>query len=351
MPRSRRPRVLAAASCLVLVLGAACSGGDAPPPAAESSEPEPSPTPDPICPLTGQDASGAELVDRPAVAVKVENNPVAYPLSGLEEAEVVFEELVEGGSTRFMAIYHCTDARKVGPVRSARVVDPGIMIPITKILAAAGGNDLVRGALKEAKVVVLDEETSGKAMRRIPREGIALEHTLYGNTVALRKLGEKRFAKPPVTSFEFGAFDGPAKKTRSVTMDFGGTAGAPVSYRWSKGRWARFDGGSPLTAEAGDQIAVDNVVIELHTVKNSETIFDVAGNPSIEIANETGTGAAMLLRDGKAIQGRWIRKKKKSPVRFVTKSGDPMVFAPGTVWVELLPDRKGEIKGSFSLGK
>ncbi|MFP5351636.1 MAG: DUF3048 domain-containing protein [Actinomycetota bacterium] len=347
MPASRKARLLAVlAACVVLVAGA-CSSDDPEPPAVAAPTPTPTPTPDPKCPLTGEDPADPALVSRPAVAVKVENHPVAYPLSGLEEAEIVFEELVEGGITRFMAIYHCTDAAKVGPVRSSRVIDPGIMIPITRILGAAGGNDIVRKELQKAKVVILDEDTSGEAMRRIPRAGISLEHTLYANTKALRKLGSRSFDEPPKVAFEFGPLEGDAKRARELTASFAGQA--TVSYRWKNGKWLRFDDGSPLLSEDGKQIAVDNVVIEQHTVRNSRTIVDVAGNPSIEIADDTGRGPAVLLRDGKQIKGSWIRKRAQGPVRFITKSGEPMVFAPGTIWVELLPDRKGEIKGSFSI--
>lgn len=344
---SRRVRLPAVLAVCVALLGSGCSNDEAAPPPATAPASTPTPTPDPECSLTGENPKRPALVDRPAVAVKVENHPVAYPLSGLEDAEIVFEELVEGGITRFMAIYHCTDSAKVGPVRSSRIIDPGIMIPITRILGAAGGNDIVLKALKKANVVILDEDTSGKAMRRIARPGVTFEHTLYAHTSALRKLGSKRYDEPPRTSFEFGRIEGRAKKAREVTVNFGGDA--TVSYEWKKGKWRRFDDGSPLMTEAGKQIAVDNVVIEQHTVRNSRTIVDVAGNPSIEIADDTGRGTAVLLRDGKSIRGRWVRKKKQGPVRFVTKQGDPMVFAPGTIWIELVPDRKGDIKGSFSI--
>jgi hypothetical protein len=347
MPGGNCRRVLAAV--LVLFTLAACSGDDAPAPApAAGAAPTPSPTPDPRCPLSGEVAPSPEVAARPAIAVKVENNPVAYPLSGLEHAEVVFEELVEGGATRFMAIYHCNDAKRVGPVRSARMVDPGIMIPITRILAAAGGNDIVRKHLKKSDIVVLDEDTSGKAMRRIPRPGISLEHTLYGNTAALRRLGSKRFDEAPQVDFAFGSIEGKARRVRRVDIDFGGLSRS-VGYEWRGGGWLRLDDGAPLQAAGGGRITVDNVLIEQHRVNNSKTIVDVAGNPSVEIADETGRGRAVLLRDGRAIEGHWIRKKLRAPVRFVTKSGDAMVFAPGTVWVELVPDRSGEIKGSFTL--
>lgn len=347
MAAAKRLRLVAAVAASALVFAAACSSGQDPAPPAAAPTPAPTPTPDPECPLTGKQPSRPALVERPAVAVKVENNPVAYPLSGLDEAEVVFEELVEGGITRFMAMYHCTDAAKVGPVRSSREIDPGIMIPITRILGAAGGNDIVLAALEKADIVLLDEDTSGKAMRRIPRPGITFEHTLYANTRALRKLGSKSYDDPPKASFEFGPLEGKAKRARSVTASFAGRA--TVGYEWKNGKWLRFDNGAPLIGEDGKQIAVDNVVIEQHTVRNSRKIVDVAGNPSIEIVDELGRGPAVLLRDGKSIKGSWIRKNMRSPVRFVTKSGDPMVFAPGTIWIELLPDRKGEIKGSFSI--
>lgn len=350
MRRTRRlPRLGPLLVATLLLLGAACSGDADEADVTAPATPSPSPIADPVCPLSGADAPSVEVAERPAVAVKVENDPVAYPLSGLEDAEVVFEELVEGGITRFMAIYHCTDAKKVGPVRSARVVDPSIMIPITRILGAAGGNNVVRRALDKANVVILDEDTSGKAMRRIPRSGISLEHTLYANTIALRQRGVKRFSDPPRSSFEFGPLEGKATKARGIEINFGGSSN--VSYQWKKGQWQRFDNGSPLLSEAGRQLAVDNVVIEQHTIANSKTVFDVAGNPSIELADETGKGKALLLRDGKAIKGRWVRAKKNGPVRFLTASGDPMIFAPGTIWVELVPDRKGEIKGSFSVSK
>lgn len=350
MRRSSSRWPLAALVALLLV-GAACTSDEEEPPdvAVTTPTPTPTPTPEPKCPLTGLDPESPALVERPAVAVKVENNPVAYPLSGLDDAEIVFEELVEGGITRFMAIYHCNDAQKVGPVRSARVVDPGIMIPITRILGAAGGNDIVREELRAARVVILDEDTSGKAMRRIPRSGISLEHTLYANTAALRRLGSKQYDKEPKVGFLFGELQGKARKAREVTMNFGGSA--TVSYRWSGGKWKRFDNGSPLMAEGGGQIAVENVLIEQHTVNLSRKIVDVAGNPSIEIADKLGRGTAVLLRDGRAITGRWIRKKETGPAVFVKKNGDEMIFAPGAVWVELVPDKKGEVKGSFSISK
>ncbi len=306
-------------------------------------DPEPA-----TCPLTGVEPDKEPVLERPAVAVKIENNPVAYPLSGLEDAEIVYEELVEGGQTRFMALYHCTDAPKAGPVRSSREVDAAIMTPITRILAAAGGNDTVRSTLSESRIFLVDETDSGEAMQRIPREGISMEHTLYADTAALRKLGRKQFDEaPPEDVFRFGELEGKAGKAATISIEFGA---ASSSYQWDGDGWLRFDEGQALMSESGEQISVDNVIVEEHQIDYSP-ITDVTGARSTIITDVTGTGRAVLFRDGRVIKGSWERETVEGPVRFVTKAGDEMVLAPGTTWIELVPSNKGEAKGSFSYAK
>lgn len=303
----------------------------------------------PICPLSGA-IPRESVADRPAVAIKVENNPVAWPLSGLEKAEIVYEELVEGGITRFMAIYHCTDASKVGPIRSAREVDPAIMSPVTKILAGAGANSIVQKALDKADIVVVNEESAGSAMERVERPGITSEHTLYGDSAALRKIGAKKFDTPPPQGlFTFGALQDGTTKASHIEIDFSGAT--LVEYNWTGNKWARSEDQAIFEAETGDQIAVDNILIEEHKVNESDKIVDVAGNPSIEIADVTGSGRAVLFRDGRALVGRWERKEIADPVRFLTKGGDAMVLKEGNTWIELVPSDEGQIKGSFSFSK
>jgi hypothetical protein len=307
-------------------------------------------TPGPeTCPLTGEEPRDEAALDRPAVAVKIENAAVAYPLSGLEDADVVFEEVVEGGITRFMAVYHCTDSAKAGPVRSARSIDPAIMLPITRLLAFSGANAPVMDALKEHDVVVLDESSANGGLRRVEREGVSSEHTLYANSGRLRRIGEKDFDDAPDGIFDFGDREGRSRKAQTITINFSGAS--TVGYEWSGGEWLRTQDGESFVAESGDQIAVDNVLVESHEVNLSDTIVDVAGNPSTEIADETGTGRAVLFRDGRAILGTWTRESVEDAVAFETRSGDEMVFAPGSVWIHLVPNGKGEVKGSFEYAK
>lgn len=304
----------------------------------------------PTCPLTGREVESEDLVGRPAVAVKIENASIAYPLSGLEKAELVYEELVEGGATRFMAIYHCTDTAKAGPVRSARIVDAAIMMPITHILAYSGENDHVMNALEEAGIVRLNEDAATGALTRIPREGLSSEHTLYGSTKPLRKLGAKEFDEPPPEDiFSFDEEVSGGRKATTVEIIFSGAS--IIRYEWNGDGWLRFQGEIPFAHEFGEQIEVKNVLVEEHEVNLSDTILDTAGNPSTEIANEVGSGRAMLFRDGRAIAGRWERDDVADPVTFTTRSGDEMTFAPGSIWIHLVPSDAGEVQGSFTYEK
>lgn len=300
------------------------------------------------CPLNGAEPDDDGRIDRPAVAIKVENAQVAYPLSGLDKAELVYEEVVEGGVTRFMAIYHCNDATKIGPVRSARVVDPGIMIPITRILSYSGENQPVLEELQDSDIVRITEENAKNSMRRIPRSGLTAEHTLYANSEQLRKLGAEKYDDPPPEEvFEFGDLTGDTKRAQTIEIEFSELA--KVRYEYSGGAYKRFQPPEqPFEMDGGDQLSVENVVIEEHVVNLSRKIRDVEGNPSTEIADETGKGKAILFRDGRAIEGSWIRSSDEDLVRFEAENGEQMVFAEGNVWIHLVPNEKGEVTSTYS---
>lgn len=341
MALTTRGKALAAAGAVVAVLG----GGMAA--LALSGNPSVTNLVDPVlpgdqtpptpCPLTGETLAGdKEPPDRPVLAVKVENTPDAQPLAGLQGADIVYEEVVEGGITRFVALYHCDETNRIGPVRSIRATDPDILVPFSEhpLLAFSGGSKGVQTIVEDAGMSMMDEVNTPKAFTR--DEGRVVPHNLFTSTKPLWAKG-KSLAKNepmPASPFLFGDdVPTPSKKTKSATVVFSGLATA--EWRWAKGQWVRYLDDTPMLLESGGPITADNVVIQV--VKTTESEFqDSAGYPSPEV-DLVGKGKAWVLRDGKLIVGRWERSGAGEFTTFVSKSGEEIALKPGTTFVELAP--------------
>jgi hypothetical protein len=294
--------------------------------------------PPPTCPLTGLPAPGGEVPHRPVVAVKVENTPDAYPLAGLQNADVVYEEIVEGGITRFMALYQCQDAVRVGPVRSARTTDPKILVQFSEgsVLAYSGGQSAVVNAIGRSGLAGLDETTGGAAFWRDP-ERVA-PHDLLVNTSKLRAKVAKRIAGEgaPRRVFPFDAEAIlPGKHVVSVTAAF--SSSITAMWRWmpTAGRWQRRYEDAPMTLDTGRAITATNVLIQQVEVTEGNLV-DVLGYHSPEVTL-TGSGKAWILRDGVLIKGRWSRPVMGAVTKFLTRSGEVIPLIPGNTWVELIP--------------
>ena len=244
----------------------------------QSHAPEPPPT----CPLTGTPAPHGEVPHRPVLAVKVENTPDAYPLAGLQSADVVYEELVEGGITRFMALYQCKDAKQVGPVRSARTTDPKVLIQYDphSVIAYSGGQLAVVNAVERSGLVSFDEDSGGDAFWR--DDARYEPHNLFVNTAKLRAKSAKATAGegPPRRLFPFD--DDGADRGQARVAGVGGVLVLRGRPRGSGTRapaaWQRMLDGAPMTLDTGTPITAANVIIQQVVVTEGDLV-DVLGIP------------------------------------------------------------------------
>lgn len=304
---------------------------------SKSSSPPPPPPP---CPLTGvAPAGGKSVPQRPVAAVKVENTVDAYPLVGLQNADIIYEELVEGGLTRFMAVYQCADAPKVGPVRSARTTDPKILVPFNThpILGYSGAQLAVVNALKHAGVLAYDETSGSAAFTRAAAPRIS-PHNLFVSVPKLYKRAGKAASQqgPPKPPFAYGPkVPNPSRKVISATIPFSTSVSGDWKWNASSGTWVRQLGGKPMILESGGPIQASNVIVQ-EVVVTASNLVDVLGNRSPEVAL-TGTGRAWILRNGRMVTGTWTRGGQKSVTIFKTKKGQRIPLAPGTTFVELMP--------------
>jgi hypothetical protein len=336
---SRGKRVAAGGAVAALVgVGALALTGNAPEPIRKAVEAVTGvAAAPPTCPLTGAPTpGGAEAPDRSLLAVKVENTDAAYPLSGLDKADVVYEEVVEGGITRFVAIFQCRDANRVGPVRSARTTDPKILAPLQQepLLGYSGGAPKVVKDLVGAGVVQLTEANTPDAFTR--DESRIAPHNLFTSTAALWRAGAKQVDDPatPRSPFTYGD-DLPARARKAGSIDITFSSLSSTGWTWDGGRWSRLLAGEPMTLDDGSPVLAENVVVQIVEV-TEDTIVDASGSHS-PVVEMTGSGKAWVFRDGRAIVGTWERDADGDLTTFRTKDGDEIALSPGVTWVELVP--------------
>lgn len=300
---------------------------------AHASAPVPPPA---TCPLTSTNAPGGAIAPRPALAIKVENHPLARPQAGLNDADIVYEEPVEGGLTRFIAVFQCSASGRVGPVRSGRTTDPNVLRQFgAAIFGYAGGVPIVKREVPQAGLTDVNYIVAAPAYTR--DDARAAPHNLYTSTAALRKAAATTAGAPaPVFSYALDLAQ-KSRKARVVHLPFSDYSDA--YWRWSArdSAWLRWHGTVPHTVEGDEQVSATNVVVQVVGVSAS-SIIDAAGNASPEV-DLVGSGKAYVFRDGRVIIGRWKRPTLDDVTRFLTKDGTEIALAPGRTWVELLPDR------------
>ncbi|QGH70490.1 DUF3048 domain-containing protein [Pseudactinotalea sp. HY158] len=291
-------------------------------------------------PLTGEPAPDAgDDLERAAVSVKIENSAASRPQVGLQRADIVWEELVEGGMTRFVATYHSDLPEDVGPIRSIRPMDAAIAGPVGGVLAYSGGQLAYQQKARAAGLVLVSDDGGGSGFYRNPqRRG---DHTLFGDPrTFLARAGD---AAPPPAQFAYAdsaaessaATDG--REASAVATTF--PASSP-SWQWGDGGWRRYESGSPAT-DGGDQITAANVVVLTVTIRDTGN-RDAAGAPVPETIL-TGTGEAIVLSDGHAIDGTWSKGDATDVIELTDAGGEVIELTPGNTWVELVPVMRGTI--------
>jgi Protein of unknown function (DUF3048) N-terminal domain/Protein of unknown function (DUF3048) C-terminal domain len=290
--------------------------------------------PDPTCPLSGLPAPHGAIPARPALAVKVENAPEARPQASLNEADIVLEEPVEGGYTRFIAVFQCHGSSRVGPVRSGRTTDPDFLRQLgPAVFGYAGGRNVVKVQVPKVGLVDVNYILAADAYTR--DESRAAPHNLFTTTQALYKASKSREGAPEPMFAYADTWDGASKRIVSAHLPFSSASDVYWQWRGGKDAWLRSHGTVPHTLEDGERVSATNVVIQVVNVTDS-TYLDAAGNPSPEV-DLTGDGLAYVLRDGQLIRGRWERRSLKAVTRFVARDGTKIKLEPGRTWVELLP--------------
>jgi hypothetical protein len=256
--------------------------------------------------------------------VKIENSPDARPQAGLEVADVVYEEVVEGAITRFAAIFNSIVPDIVGPIRSVRDMDPNIVWPLGGVFAYSGGAPGPNAHIHDAPVNPVDESATGTAMYR--DRGRAAPHNLFGFGQPLFDRGGQPVPPPPLFTY-LAAGETWTAPEPVLSARIGFSAGYDPTYTWdaATGTWKRAYGATPFMTASGVQVAPQNVVVQFIEY------------PGYSDGKTVGGGDVWVFSGGQLTRGKWIRPGPENPAAFFDAAGNVIKLTPGQTWVELVP--------------
>jgi len=317
---------VAAAFALGLTL-AACGGGDG---TSGSGTPDSQPVSGgtklaALWPLTGEPVTGA-TPRRPVLVTKIDNSSASRPQVGLSRADLVTEELVEGGITRLAVFYYQRLPGTAGPVRSMRASDIGIVKPAHADIVASGAAPPTLRRLKANNITFYDGGGPGyyRDSSRIS------PHNLMVHMKELAASLKNKKAVVPASYLPWGKesdFKGVARATKiSATFSRSST----TSWSFEGGKYVNTNS----NAADGDRFKPDNVLV-LRVREGDAGYLDPAGNKVPETLY-FGKGPALLFHNGQLVRGTWTKKSRKHPVSLSTAAG-PMKVPAGHTWIELVP--------------
>lgn len=332
MRRAQLTTALLAASSLLLV---GCGGGDDSSDKQEPASQEVAASEEVIStwPLTGLEAAGGEDVAKPypVLVTKIDNTYASAPQAGLGQADLVVEELVEGGLTRLAAFFYSSLPEKVGPVRSMRASDIGIVSPADASVVTSGAAPVTINRIKDAGIEFFPEGSQGlyrDSSRSAP-------YNVFADLTKVAQAAEQEPARPD-DYLPWGAEkDFPAgQKATTIAASFGG--GHTTNWTYDGKHYTNENS----YAADGDHFPADTVLV-LRVKVGDAGYRDPAGNPVPETKLE-GQGPAMVFHGGRLVRGTWSKSALDAPIELSTKAGDLIVPA-GRTWIELVPAQNGNV--------
>lgn len=261
----------------------------------------------PAWPLTGVPADA--IADRPALAVKIENSVDARPQTGLAAADMVWEQVVEGGITRFVAVYHSDLPPEIGPVRSIRPMDTAIAAPLGGLLAFSGGVPTYVTTAQDAGLQVLSQDSGADGFHRTTTR--AAPHNVHAVPQTLVEQADTAHQTSPGAQFDHPEAGGhptavaAGEPTTALDLTLSGISHPRWAWSAADGRWLRSEGSTPAVEADGRRIGATNIVVLRVDVVATEA-RDAAGNPVAETIL-TGTGRALVASGGHAVEATWSK--------------------------------------------
>lgn len=288
--------------------------------------------------INGLPTEDPSFADRRTVAVKISNSPEARPQSGLMQADVVYEILVEGGLTRFLAVFQSEDLSYVGPVRSGRPTDAEITKPLFGPFQVSGAQPWVKSIFR-AEDLYMVYDTGRTTWRESHRKA---PHNLYTNTNLIREFADERGwpDESPGNVFAFGDPTVSTVPATEIVLDW--SDHPDVIWRWTGDVYERYMEDEPhmwVTEDGAEEGIVSTPVVVVLTGDRYTARPPGSGTPVPAIAT-VGTGPANVFMNGTVVEGTWDRESSDVPFRLTDADGDEIILPPSKMFVAIFPDTR-----------
>lgn len=292
-----------------------------------------------VAALTGETIEAGSL-SRPALSGKIDNHPSARPQVGLDEADIVFEELVEGGLTRYIAVWHSSLPAEIGPVRSVRPMDPEIVSPFGGIFAYSGGQVRFIQMMQEAPVYNAihgqpdTEETFYRTSAKVAPHNVLVKAPELVDQHLDLPAPERQFAYAPSVEESTAVVAG--SPVTSMNPRFSGFSSPSWEWDGTQGRFLRFQtNGAADSASSGNQIFATNVIVLQVGIDVVEDI------PTTRLVNQ---GRGWIATGGSIVEINWFKATPESPIILTTDDGEEVRLGVGNTWLQLIPNDSSDVE-------
>jgi hypothetical protein len=290
----------------------------------------------PRWPLTGFAVASVRTVRlrHPVLVAKMDNTESSRPQVGLHAADMVVEELVEGGLTRLAVFYYSHVPGNVGPIRSMRASDIRVVSPVHASMVTSGAAGPTIRRIRAAHIRFYEEQNTQGMYRSALR---AVPYNLFVHLRTVAATAKRRPAAPrnylawgPATDLPRGS------GVTKISVRF-----SPVqTTRWifGRGRYRNTNSNAP----AGDQFPATSVLV-LRVREGDAGYLDPAGHHVPETLL-TGSGNALLFHGGRMVTATWHKgRAPASAIRLTTRKGQKLTVPAGHTWIELVPIHGGRV--------
>jgi len=279
----------------------------------------------------GNSISGREVPESPIVVVKIDDTNEAHPQVGIDKADLIYIEQVEGGLVRLAALFSSKLPDYIGPVRSARISDIDLLAQFGKVaFFYSGAQSKLYPVIKEANLFDIGAmHESPKIYTRDPDRIAPYDMVLYGPEVK-KRIADLDVATTKDFGFTFGDLVKKGRKISSVKLNW---PAASYSANWNGKSWDLLHNGKADVTSDGIQISPSTFIIQTVVITDSEYQDKLGGVTPLSITVGEGTG--WVLRDGFAIKAKWNRPDASSGTTWSDSEGNEIKFARGQIWIAL----------------